>query len=506
MFYQIFRRYQQAIMISVTLITIVGFGSFYTHSDFLDKGGAGRAAVVYGRSMSLAQLQRIGRKSDLCQQFAMYDSDVADLLQLLSVSRQDSRENYIFNTLVLKHEAERLGIEPTDDEIVSAIQSIPAFQTNGVYDSTKYAFMSQILLFPRGFTGDDLSDMIGDSLRVKRIKALLGSTTAPSEAEIHNTITRLCQKTQASIVRFKLSDFLAAAQVPEEDVKKLFEERKSTLNTDETRKVKYVAFTLPKTDKPLVGKDRAAALTELQKKAEEFAVAMTDKNAKFDEAAAREGLKVQETPDFSVNTPPEAFGGSREVAAAAFKLTEKEPNSDVIDGGQGGQGYYVIQLEKINPTRPLTYEEARASLTETLKQERAQEALNLKATDVRNKIAADLKAGKAFGEAAAAQGVKPEDFPAFSLKSPGTDTPDAGEIVHVASDLAVGELSTAMPTADGSVLVYVAKRLPVDEKEYNETKPQVVDGLHRVQQLALFQEWLKLRRAAAQVKVNYSNS
>jgi parvulin-like peptidyl-prolyl isomerase len=508
MFYSIFRRYQQAIMISVTLLTIVGFGSFYTHSDFLDKGGAGRAAaVVYGRDISAAQIQRIGRKSDLCQQFASSDRDIMEMFQLLSVTRQDSRENYIFNNMVLKHEAERLGIEPTDDEILSAIQSMPAFQNeHGVYDSSTYAFMSQVYLFPRGFTGDDLSDLVADSLRVKRIKALLGATTAPSEAEIHSEVTRACQKTQASLVRFKLSDFLATAQAPEEDVKKLYEEKKSTLNTDETRKVKFVAFVLPKSDKPLVGKDRAAALTELGKKAEDFAIAMTDKSAKLEDVAAKTGVKVEESPDFSINTPVGAFGGSRQVAAAAFKLTEKEPNSDVIEGGQGGQGYYVLQLEKINPTRPLTFEEAKASLTDTLKHERAQEALNLKAADVRNKIAADLKAGKAFGESATAQGVKPEDFPAFSLKNPGTDTPDAREIMQVASDLATGELSTPMPTADGTVLVYVSKRLPVDEKEAKETKPEIVDNLVRRQQFALFQEWLKLRRAAAQVKVNYGNS
>jgi parvulin-like peptidyl-prolyl isomerase len=102
--------------------------------------------------------------------------------------------------------------------------------------------------------------------------------------------------------------------------------------------------------------------------------------------------------------------------------------------------------------------------------------------------------------------VKPEDFPAFSLKSPNTDTPDAGEIVHIASDMAVGEVSAPEPTADGSVLIYVSKRLPVDEKEFKQEKPEVVDNLVRMQQYSLFQEWLKLRRAAAQVKVNYSNS
>ena len=50
-----------------------------------------------------------------------------DLLQLLSVSRQDAKENFIWNSIVLKHEAKNLGVEPTDDEVFEAIQSMPIF-------------------------------------------------------------------------------------------------------------------------------------------------------------------------------------------------------------------------------------------------------------------------------------------------------------------------------------------------------------------------------------------
>jgi len=68
-------------------------------------------------------------------------------------------------------------------------------------------------------------------------------------------------------------------------------------------------------------------------------------------------------------------------------------------------GYFVIQLSGITAPRPLTFDEAKAELTATLKHEHAQEALNLKATEVRNKIEADMKTGKNFNEAAQAEGV-----------------------------------------------------------------------------------------------------
>jgi peptidyl-prolyl cis-trans isomerase D len=402
--------------------------------------------------------------------------------------------------MVLKHEALRLGIEPTEDEIFDALKENPMFQTNGVYDSAKYTVMSRLLLEPRGFTVDDLGDLVGDSLRLKKIKALLGSTVAPAESEIREAFTNLNQKTEAAVVRFKLDDFLAATQVPEEDVKKLYEERKASLKTDELRKVRYVAFVLPTTDKPLEGEARAKALTDLQKQAEDFAVGMTDKSAKFDDVAAKQNAKIEESPEFSVARPPEALEASGEIAAAAFKLNQQEPNSDVLETPRG---YYVLQLAGITPPRPLTFDEAKANLADALKHERAQEALNLKATDVRNKIEADLKAGKSFADAAQAQGVKAEDFPAFSPKEPKTEPANSGEIMQTATELKEGQVSTAVPTADGSLIVYVTKRLPIDEEQLKKDRANVVEAISNGQRAALFQEWLKLRRAAAQLQTTF---
>ena len=119
--------------------------------------------------------------------------------------------------------------------------------------------------------------------------------------------------------------------------------------------------------------------------------------------------------DFSQSKPPEELSES-----SAWKFTAKvvfdtlkmdQPNSDALGSNRG---YYVLQLESITPARPLTFEEAKASLTEELKNERAKEALNLKAADIHNKIAADVKAGKSFAEATQAAGVKAEPFPPYS--------------------------------------------------------------------------------------------
>lgn len=493
-------------MIAVTLVTIVTFAGFYSHSDFLDRGNGSGAGTIYGHSVSLPQAQKGLRKSELCLQLAqmeMYqptgEHTMADLYQSLAINRMEAKENFLWNSIVLRHEAEQLGVSVGENEVFEAISTMPTFQTNGAYDSQKYAAFAQNVLPHMGFGPEDLSDLIADGLRLKKIKALLGSTVTPAESEIRDAFTRLNQKTEASVVRFKFDDFLASAQVSDEDLKKRFEESKATLNTDEMRKVKYVAFTLPPTEK-LEGPARAEALSKLQKQAEDFTVAMTDKDAKFDEVAAKAKTQVQETPEFAIGKPPAALDSSEEIASAVFKLNQQQPNSDVLETARG---YYILQLTGITPPRPLTFDEAKGTIAETMKRERAQEALNLKATEVRNKIETEIKGGKTFAAAAEAAGVKAEDFPAFSPKEPKREAPNASEIMQTAAELSEGQLSTAVPSSDGSVIVYVTKRLPIDESKLKTDRGQLAEALGNAQQAALFQQWLRLRRAAAQLQTAF---
>lgn len=479
-------------MILITVLIIISFTFFYSRHDF-DKGSVVAVATIYGRPVTYAQYQRAGRKFELSQQLQM-----EELVGSLGVRSGDDKDNFIYNGIVLQHEAEKLGIDFTADDATEAIQAMPVFQTNGAYDSNKFKFYNDMLLGPKGFTFDDLVDLVRDDLRLKKIKAVLGSTVASSESELRDTFAEATQKTEASVVRLKLDEFLATTQVSDDDLKKAYEERKGTLKTDELRKVKFVAFTLPVTEKPLEAKARAEALGALKKKAEEFSVAMTEKDAKFDEQAAKAGVKVEETKDFPRKDPPAELGNSPQAAATAFKLTPEQPNGDIVSTRQG---YYVLQLVGVTPARPLTFEEAKNTLTDDLKRDRARETLTLKAGEIRNKIEAEMKAGKSFADAVTAANAKAEKFPPFSQEEPQIAAENSAEVTTIASDLKEGQLSPPTPTPDGSVIVYVEKRLPIDEEKYKAMKPRVADFLNRRETLVIFAEWLKLRRNASGLQI-----
>src|SRR6218665_3238441 len=135
------RRFQQPLMIFVTVLIIISFTWFYSRNDFVDHSGSGHVAMIYGKPVSFAQTQKIGRKFELCQ-----DLGLMDLLRSLAIRQEDAKENFLWNSFVLKHESEKLGIQPTDEELEAAIKAMPVFQTNGAYDSSKYARIVELAL------------------------------------------------------------------------------------------------------------------------------------------------------------------------------------------------------------------------------------------------------------------------------------------------------------------------------------------------------------------------
>ena len=484
-------------MVFVTVIIIICFAWFYnTSSTRADRGDADIAGKVYGRTVTGAEFKRVGRKLSICQMLGLND-----LMRNLAytgnpTTRNEMEENYVWNSMILRHEADALGIAPSPSEIVDAVQKIPGFETNGVYDSTKYTQFVQNGLAPNGFTTDLLEELVGDSLRLEKIKTLLGATDKATMGEIRALYERRNQKTDASVIRLKFEDFRKDVKVSDEDVQKRFEEKKAALQHPEKRKVKFVSFALPEAQKALTGRQKNIELQKLADQSNNIAVALAEKGAKIEEVAGKASAPVKETAEFELAAPAKEIDGSSAVAEAAFKLTDADPHSDATKSE--ADAYYVMELSGIAPATPMTLDEARAQLTEELITERANEALSLKGAELRKKISEAVTAGKSFADAAKEAGANVETFPTFSpSERPKADQPDAQEIIGRASEMGEGELSEFTPTQAGGLLIHIDKRLPVEEAGFEKEKTMLATNLEGLKKEAAFQQWLKERRIAA---------
>ncbi len=481
----LFRKYQQPLMVVITVMIIVAFVWMYNTAQF-DRMGADRAYRIYGRSLSQADIERAARRFQLARALGL-----TELMYGLAGNAQSEGqavENFVWNSFVLSHESKKLGISPVNEEVMEALKKLPAFQTHNQFDPVKYQEFLQNMLMPNGFTDSQLEDLVRDSLRLKKLMALVGSTVDATPAEFRELYTRNNQKTDVSLIRYQLADFAGGVEPTEEEIKKFYEDHLPSLNTDEKRTISYVEISLSDEEKKLTGKDRMEALQKQSTRADDFGQALLAPDATFASAAKKMGLEVKTTPEFTESDPPTALAAIPKAPVVAFQLTEAAPDSNPVESEHG---LLILHLDKIVPKRPLTLEEARTRVVEGIKTERGRNALTTKANETRAKIAEALKTGKSFADAAAEAGATVEAFPAFSAAEP-SDKPFAPEIAAQAGELPEGGFSELVPTSEGGLLIYLAKREPVDEAKLAAEQESQMDGLRAFKRYAAFNEWLQL--------------
>jgi len=491
----VLRKHQQPLMIGITIVIIIAFGLFFTPGN-RSKSAPDKKYRIYGRNYSEAELERRGRSFSVAMYAGLRELIVG--LTLGNPSGEQAGSDFVLNSYVLDHEAARLGIIADDNEVAGVIEKLPRFQTNGAYDPAKYSAFEENVLKPNGFTVARLEELVRDQIRLQKLVTLLGSTVEVTPGEFRAEYVQAHQKMHASVVRLDLAEFKAAVQPTEEEVSKVFKEREKTYTSAEKRAVSYVKLDLSEAEKALKGKEMMDARQNLANRANDFGQDLLKDNAVFAEVAKKYGLEVKTTPEFSEAEPPADIAAVPQATAAAFKLTDKEPTSDALPMGNG---YCVLHLEKVTPSRQLTLEEARPRVIDQIKTERANTALVAKGQEVQAKIVANLKAGKAFADAAKDAGQKVENFPVFSLSDQKLEElPNAQEVIGKAVTLADGEVSEFLPTANGGLLVFLEKRDPIDEAEYKKDEASQIAAIRERKSFITFIGWLQTRGKFANIQ------
>jgi peptidyl-prolyl cis-trans isomerase D len=496
------RKHQKWLMIVVAVLGV----AFFVCPIFLPKmsffGSMRRDAVarIYGRSIQLVELQRNARLGGLAQALGLQD-----LWQSLSLRepKDSGYEQFAINLIVLEHEAPRLGIDPGAAEIAGVVRNMPAFRGPSGFDATKYeAFVSNVLP-SNGFTEEQIEQLARDDLSLKRIKQLVATGVTLPAAEARSDYDKLYGENVVSVIRLPMADFANDVNVSDDDVQKYYESHKAQLNTEEKRKVDLVRFTLNDDQKKLTVRERVEVLQKLQDRAADFSDALGKKGADFKQVAANFQLPVEETGEFTASSPDAKLKGNAKLSAAAFQLTSGQPDSDIIEEDNG---YYVLHLVGITKARPLTLEEAKPKIIDTLKSARERQLVRAKGAKAVHDLREDLKSRKAFSVALEQANVKAEKLEPFTIadnaeaKKAGKETPDMMEIRGVTAQLEPGEVSDFLPSEDGGLIVYLEKREPPDQTKYAHKKAEFdARYLHNRREI-VFSEWLQDRQVAANMQ------
>jgi peptidyl-prolyl cis-trans isomerase D len=500
---KLLRKHRDWLMIVIAILAIPFIFYFVQRPDY----GAMRAdkfARIYDRDVSMLEAQQMVRLLTLAQALGMSDF-VQTLTGGAGMNPNQTAVQFVVNLVVLRHEAARLGIRPGYSEIAEVVRTLPAFQGDAGFDMKKFGDFVQNALAPMGLAEEHIEQLVRDQLSLNQIKQLLAAGVTVPKGELDENFERGHDTLFVTVIRFQSADLGKDVEVSDEEVKKHYDAHKAELKTDEKRKVEFVSLALTDEEKKLTGKERIEALQKLSDRATDVTQALLEKGANFKQATAKFQLPVHETGEFTKTEPDPQLKGDGQLAPAAFKLSMQEPNSDPV---QVADGFYILHLAGITEARPLTLEEAKPKIVETLKKSKAKELMSTKAANVVQQLREAKQSGQPIEAAIQNTGGKVEKIAPFSIveeekpesqnKEPKKNEPaDLPAIKQAVVFLNPGEASDFFPAGENGFVAVLEKREPLAPASASEKKTAYEKRLLDNKRRIVLMEWLRDRGQAA---------
>ncbi len=492
------RHIQKGTLIVVTVLIVISFAFLYSDFDFV-RGTVGRQdciVKVYNRCYRQKEAEKLASHFDVALELGMYDFAMV----LFGENRQDrDPTDFMMSLVILRKEAEKMGIQPTATEIKEAIPQLPLFQQPWV----NAAYVQNNILGPNGFSEGDLANLVKDYLSFQKLRSLIGAGLEAVPSETARLYTKSNQRYTASVVRFDRADFTKDIKVTDEEVKSYYEENKEDLNSEAKRGFDYVKF-IPKPEvEGATNEQKAKANLEFANAVNRAYADLAADGADFVNVAGQYvGDKAEFTMEqgklepFSPAEPVEMVKGEQAILEAIFSPAQQIDAVTVPLQVEGG-AYYVFHYGTLVEPVPLTLEEATPAIREALTATKSTRAVSDAASAALGKLNEAVKGGKSFDEAAKGLGLTPESLPNFSETEPPTDLEDAGLLVEAVSGLGEKEISAATerPGGLGSLLVYVDKIEIYKDEEVESKKNSLAATIENQLDRTLFTSWFNQRRA-----------
>ena len=489
-------------MIVIAILAIPFVFYFVQRPDY---GAIGRDqfAHIYDRNVSILEAQQMARLLSLAQTLGMSDF-VGTMTAGAGMNQNQAAVQFIISLLVLRHEAERLGLRPSASEVAEVVRKLPAFQSESGFDINKFNEVVQNGLAPLGLAEEHIEQLVRDQICLTEIQKLLAAGVSFPKNELDENFHRGYDKLYVSVIRFRATDFDKDIKISDDDIQKYYDAHKAELKTEEKRKVEFVQLTLTEEEKKLAGKERIEALQKLADRATDFTQALLEKGADFKEAAAKSQLPVHETGEFTAAEPDPQLKVDPKLGAAAFKLSAQEPNSDPV---QVTDGFYILHLTGRTETQPLTLEEAKPKIVDALKKTRGRELLSTKGAELVQQLREAKNSGQPLETAIQQAGAKPEKLPAFSLIEEEQQKPDVKEPKNQSPELLAvkdsvvllnpGDVTDFVPSGTDGFIAILEKREPLADANAGDKKVAFEKRILENKERIVLVEWLRNRQEAA---------
>lgn len=502
-------------LVFIVLIALfIGLAWFST--DYDTRGSALSSACpirVYGRCYQEQEIRRMVSFFEVSRDLLLIDF----ALSLFGENRLDrDPTDFVTNLIILREEAKRLGIEPTDEEAKEAIRTSPVFGMQTWIDDD---VLVNRVLAPRGLNKGDLVQLGKDYLSWRKLGDLLEVGNDPVPVEIEKTYIRKNQKYTAWLAEFALDAYKDKATVTDAEIQEFYDQKKKEheedatkgLLSDEKRGFTMVTFSPPVGTDKLTNEQKAESKSAFNNRVNELYATLADDETKFAELAKTMAadksnafaIKVEEIAPFAEVSPPESLKKQPQMLSDLFSGARSTDagRSVTIPYAQEDGGFLMFKITSIVDPVPLTLDESREQIKTALTAKKANQLVNEAATAARTKVLDALKAGKKPAEAATAAGIEMKPLPAFSESEPPTGIDAAPQIVSAAQSTPNGSASDLLPIppAKGFRFVVVDKTELVESDQEESQKSSLKISASSDYRRALFQAWFQKRQREAEV-------
>ena len=499
---EFFRHHRGAFLTFLTVIIIISFSMWggYTRSGTTGASPTDKAFTIYGRAYTRAEAERTQRLYMIAARLGMFQFAMGLMDASRNFETRDSSPlDFSLNLLVLENQMNALGIHPSDEEALKAMQDLSAFQKDGKFDPGQAAMVEE-MLGASGVRSSDLLELVKYDIGLSKVKDLVTRNYSASTFASEKHYSALYQTLKGSTIAFNLEDFKKTAKVEDAEIQKAYDEKKDSFKTAEKRSVRWVFFAEPE------GLDKIEDVAARNKKQADFIEvvrAFADKThqtgAKLEALTTEAKLKLETTPAFPEDTAPEALKASGNFVGAVFDLIPGERT--ITDPIKGDKGYYIGELVSVDEPKQQELAEVKAQISASLLDQKAREAMATAVNDTREELNKGLKEGKKIEDLAKAKKLTITPFPDFEPNTPPPALANATDIAREAEFLAPGTVSKPVPVSTGVLLVVVNAKELRKREDGESLRKSTEASLASGERDQLFRAWFGRQKEAANVKL-----
>jgi len=458
----IIRKNLKPVMLVLTVIICVAFGWFYVRYDTRSGSQRMHYGSIYGEEVGEHNIREMKNHWRTAAELSLPG------MNLLAARGANSERimPYLGAVLIVRHEAEKLGLHAGEQEIEERVRTLEPFLTNGQFDSNKFRLyagtgsddglvytkrspyggppqiIGPIKLSRRGMDVQDLYKVIGDYILLEKLQEVVGAGILGNPEMSDRRYALSGQKIDFVKVPFPATDYKDKVKITDEEITQYYEENvEKSFTIPERKVVEYtiIAPKLPEKPKADEKKDEKTATVDEKKDTPEEPVLESPEDSKkrtaladtlynaliegedFARLASDNALELKTTEPVTLMDLPEDLKGKHKVQALINRLSEEAPIAPPV---KDDDTWYMARLKKLLPPEPKPIADVREEIVTALT---AQKSLEAAMDDAKEKLAKLTetvgKDGKLM-DAATAMQLKPVEVKDYDMTAARQD-PDA---------------------------------------------------------------------------------